>query len=242
MSLSCIIPAYNEATRIADVLASVVGHPLIDEVIVIDDGSRDRTADVVAAIGGVRLIRLPENRGKTAALAMAIAQARGDVLLLVDADLIGLSAADITALIVPVLSGQAALSISLRRNAPWLWRQIGLDYISGERVLRKSLIAADLAQLPRLRKFGFEVFLNSLCIAAKHPIAVVPWPKVISPLKVAKYGWWAGLKADAGMIRDLMASVPALGLLRQIIAMRRLRVKPMQPPHEGVRNPAGQPS
>lgn len=44
MRLSCIIPAYNEATRIAAVLDVAVGHALIHEVIVVDDGSTDDTA------------------------------------------------------------------------------------------------------------------------------------------------------------------------------------------------------
>jgi glycosyltransferase involved in cell wall biosynthesis len=224
MTVSCIIPAYNEAARIAQVLAPVLGHPLIDEVIVIDDGSSDATSAVVAAIQGVRLITLAQNIGKTAALAQAIAQAQGPLLLLVDADLIGLSAEDLTALIRPVLTGQADLSISLRQNAPWLWRWIGLDYISGERVLKKSLIAPQLDALPQLPKFGFEVFLNSLAIAANQRLAVVAWPGVVSPLKASKYGFWTGLRGDIGMIRDMMRAVPALGLLRQIVALRRLRV------------------
>jgi Glycosyl transferase family 2 len=225
VTVTCIIPAYNEAARIADVLAQVVGHPLIDQVIVVDDGSADGTAAHVAALAGVMLIALPENRGKTAALAVAMAQAQGDLLLLVDADLIGLSAHHLTALIAPVLSGQSDLSISLRRNAPLLWRWIGLDYISGERVLRASVIAPHLPHLATLPRFGFEVFLNSLAIAAGHRIAVVPWPEVISPVKGAKYGWWIGAKADIAMIRDLMRSVPPSGLLRQIIQMRRQRVR-----------------
>lgn len=224
MTVSCIIPAYNEAARIAQVLAPVLGHPLIDEVIVIDDGSSDATSAVVAAIQGVRLITLAQNIGKTAALAQAIAQAKGPLLLLVDADLIGLSAEDLTALIRPVLTGQADLSISLRQNAPRIWRRIGLDYISGERVLKKSLIAPQLDALPRLPKFGFEVFLNSLAIGANQRLAVVAWPGVVSPLKASKYGVWTGLRGDVGMIRDMMRAVPALGLLRQIVALRRLRV------------------
>lgn len=127
----------------------------------------------------MRLITLAQNRGKTAALAEAIALAKGEYLLLVDADLIGLSPADITALIAPVLSGRAGLSISLRRNAPWVWRRIGLDYISGERFLPKALIEPRLAGITDFPKFGFEVLLNELCIAAARPVAVVLWPGVI---------------------------------------------------------------
>lgn len=224
MKISCLIPAYNEAIRIDQVLAPVINHPMIDEVIVIDDGSTDDTSAVVAAMKGVRLITLPRNIGKTAALAHAIAEAQGSLLLLVDADLIGLTPEDLSALICPVLTDQADISISLRQNAPWVWHRIGLDYISGERVLKKSLIAPQLAALPTLPKFGFEVFLNSLAIADNQRLAVVAWPRVISPLKASKHGWWTGLRGDIGMICDMLRAVPAWGLLRQILALRRLRV------------------
>ena len=224
MTLSCIIPAYNEAARIAAVLAAVTDHPMIDQIIVVDDGSTDATSAVVSGIAGVQLITLAQNIGKTAALAVAIKQAQGDYLLLVDADLIGLAPRDLTALIEPVQSGRADVSISLRRNAPLIWRWIGLDYISGERVLPRVLITPHLDALARLPKFGFEVFLNGLIIAAQLRIAVVDWPRVESPLKSRKYGAIAGIRGDFGMIRDLLRSVSALGLLHQITQMRRLRL------------------
>ena len=154
MTLTCLIPAYNEAARIAAVLDAVLGHPLIDEVLVIDDSSTDGTSDVVRAHPAARLITLSPNGGKTAALARGWAEAAGDLILLVDADLVGLSPENLTALITPVLSGQADVSISLRANAPFPWRLIGLDYISGERVLRKSLLDGQTEALQRLPKFG----------------------------------------------------------------------------------------
>ncbi|MFB2595552.1 hypothetical protein ACEYYB_11970 [Paracoccus sp. p4-l81] len=65
---ACLTPAHDEAARIAAVLAAVVGHPLIDQVLVIDDGSRDCTAGVAQAAGarpafarpaGADAVRLP---------------------------------------------------------------------------------------------------------------------------------------------------------------------------------------
>ncbi|HEY0275574.1 MAG TPA: glycosyltransferase family 2 protein, partial [Paenirhodobacter sp.] len=110
--LSCVIPAYNEAPRIAAVLASVIGHPAIDEVIVVDDGSSDGTAAIVAGLAGVRLIRMPQNGGKSRAVAAGIEAALGTFILLLDSDLIGLSGADMNALIAPVRAGRAEVSIS----------------------------------------------------------------------------------------------------------------------------------
>lgn len=223
MRLTCVIPAYNEEARIGAVLQAVLGHPQIDEVLVVDDGSADGTSAVVADYPQVRLITLKRNGGKTAALARGFAETRSEIILLIDADLTGLSADHLTALIAPVKAGRAHMSISLRDNAPFLWRWIGLDYISGERALRRDLLDGQDEALGRLPKFGFEVFLNSLVLAARAPVAVVRLPGVKSPLKAAKYGVWAGVKGDLGMMRDLMRAVPPLGLVRQIILMRRLR-------------------
>ncbi|HYH52238.1 MAG TPA: bifunctional polysaccharide deacetylase/glycosyltransferase family 2 protein [Acidimicrobiia bacterium] len=88
--VSVIVPAYNEEVGIAAAVRSLAGndYPAL-EVIVVDDGSTDGTADVVAAIGDprVRLIRQP-NGGKPAALNTGIAAARHDVLVMVDGDTI----------------------------------------------------------------------------------------------------------------------------------------------------------
>lgn len=224
MRLTCVIPAYNEQARIASVLQAVLGHPLIDEVLVIDDGSADATSQVVQGFPLARLITLTRNGGKTAALARGFAETQSELILLIDADLTGLSPDHLSALIAPVKSGHAAMSISLRDNAPFLWRWIGLDYISGERALRRDLLVGQEDSLRRLPKFGFEVFLNSLILTSRSPLAVVRLPGVKSPVKSAKYGLWAGVKGDIGMIRDMFRAVPPLGLLNQIITMRRLRV------------------
>ncbi len=224
MSLTCVIPAYNEQARIAAVLQTVLGHPEIDEVLVVDDGSADGTSAVVQGYPAARLITLSKNGGKTAALARGFAETTSEFILLIDADLTGLSRAHLTALIAPVKSGQAAMSISLRDNAPLLWRWIGLDYISGERALKRDLLDGQDAALRRLPKFGFEVFLNSLVLTTQAPLAVVRLPGVKSPLKSAKYGFWVGVKGDVLMMRDLFRAIPPKGLVQQIVRMRRLRV------------------
>ncbi len=87
-SISVVVPAYNEAVGIAHTVRSLAAghHPEI-EVIVVDDGSTDRTADLVGDLGlaNVRVIE-QDNRGKPAALNTGIAAASGEIIVMVDGD------------------------------------------------------------------------------------------------------------------------------------------------------------
>ncbi len=92
MQISVVIPAYDEAESLPDLLRRLV--PQLEsitdssEVVVVDDGSRDGTADAVLALGlaNVHVERLRVNRGKAAALRAGLAIAKGDVIVLMDAD------------------------------------------------------------------------------------------------------------------------------------------------------------
>ncbi len=86
LRVCAVIPAYNEATRIAEVVRSVAPH--VASVIVVDDGSTDRTADV-AAQQGAFVLRHPENCGAGAATMTGLDAARGlgfDIAITIDAD------------------------------------------------------------------------------------------------------------------------------------------------------------
>lgn len=216
MTLTCLVPAWNEAPRLPRVLTALSGHPLIDRLLVIDDGSTDGTADAALAMGA-EVLRLPTNGGKTAALAAGIATLAPGQALLIDADLQGLTAEDVTRLVHPVLSGQVAASLSLRGNAPALWRWLGVDYLSGERVLPVALLREALPALPHLPRFGFEVFLNRLLRLHNLPVAVVDWPRVASPPKASKQGLWRGTLADLRMMRDILHCQDLGELTRQIV-------------------------
>jgi glycosyltransferase involved in cell wall biosynthesis len=108
--ISVVIPAYNEADRIGETVAAVVALPHVDEVIVVDDGSTDDTAQRADAAGAT-VIRTPENRGKGSALEIGITAAAGDILALIDADLGG-TAAQAECLIEPVLTDEADMTIA----------------------------------------------------------------------------------------------------------------------------------
>ena len=219
--VACLIPAYNEATSIGSVLEAVLDHPLIDELLVIDDGSTDATAEIARGLG-VRVLTTAGNRGKTRALAEGLRATRAGRVLLLDADLLGLTATDVTALLRPVVEKRALATISLRGNAPRTWQRIGIDYISGERVIPRALLDGHLDQLDHLPRFGFEVFLNRLLITAGLPIEIVEWPGVASPSKATKRGRLAGLRADAAMMMDIFGTISPFEALMQIWTLRRL--------------------
>lgn len=84
--LSIIIPAFNEEAVIAGTIDDMLRHFRPDELIVVSDGSTDRTDEIVSRTAA-RLVRLPRNRGKGAAVRRGVAEARGDVIAFIDADM-----------------------------------------------------------------------------------------------------------------------------------------------------------
>ncbi|OGM31964.1 hypothetical protein A2803_02650 [Candidatus Woesebacteria bacterium RIFCSPHIGHO2_01_FULL_44_21] len=89
--LSLVIPAYNEEgiikSNLEKVLKFLSKKSYLWEIVVVDDGSRDNTPDIVNSLKKVRLVKLPENMGKGAAVKAGMLKARGKLIIFMDADL-----------------------------------------------------------------------------------------------------------------------------------------------------------
>ncbi len=109
MKLSVLIPVYNEARTIDEILRLVAAVPIEKEIVVVDDGSTDGTREILQrweGKAGTRVILHPDNLGKGRAVRTAMEQAQGEILLIQDADL-EYDPADFAALLRPIEAGRA---------------------------------------------------------------------------------------------------------------------------------------
>jgi len=220
--ISCVVCAYNEADRIRRILDAVYDHPAVSEVIVVNDGSTDGTEAILSEYPAIRAISYRPNRGKTYALTRGVAAATGDYLMFLDADLAGVTAADIQALADPVIGGRSKVSISLRSNSLAPYRWIGLDFVSGERVIPAKLLDQAIEEMERLPRWGCEAFINDLIIEEGLSVAVVDWPTVFNTPKTSKRGPLQGVVGELEMIRDAVGFLSPMGVVRQNLALLML--------------------
>ena len=125
-TVTVLIPAYNEEDYVGDTVRASWDIPGVVQVLVIDDGSRDGTAGA-ALNSGSEVVSLVKNRGKGVALNAGAGLVRGDLLILLDADL-GKSASRAAKLLIPVMDGLVDMTVAVFPDAK---RKAGLGLVKG---------------------------------------------------------------------------------------------------------------
>ncbi|MGB9791114.1 MAG: PIG-L family deacetylase [Thermacetogeniaceae bacterium] len=202
MGVSAVVPAYNEALTVGRIIEVLKKVPLVDEIIVVDDGSKDGTAEV-AERHGATVIRLPANRGKGAAMTAGARRAKGDVLLFLDADLQGLTPQHVVDLLEPVLKDEADMTVGVFQNGRRFtdYAQLLAPSISGQRAIRKDLFLD--AGVGRSR-FEVEVILTRFAREKGLRVKKVPLPNMTHLVKEEKRGIVRGAVERMGMYRDIL--------------------------------------
>jgi glycosyltransferase involved in cell wall biosynthesis len=191
MKVSAIIPAYNEAKTVAEVVRAAKSAG-IEQVIVVSDGSSDQTA-AVAKAAGAHVVELVPNRGKGGAVLAGAQAANASHLLLLDADLLNLKPEHIYALLEPVTANKADTTAGLFSGGG-LVTDIGnraTPFWSGQRVIPTATILA--AKHLETSGYGVEMAINHQIALEQLRLEYVNLHGVSQVMKEQKVGVLAGL-------------------------------------------------
>ncbi len=221
-TLSVIVPVYDERATVAEVVRRMrlVELPIDVEIVMVDDGSSDGTEKILAALedSTLHVVRHPENRGKGAAIRTGLASARGEVVLIQDADL-EYDPEDWGRLLAPVLRGRAKIVYGSRFSgegqtgtlANWAANRalsLATNVLYGASLsdMGSSFKVFDREVLEGLGidsdRFDFEAEITAKVLRAGHRIYEVP----ISHAKRAadegrKFAWQDSVRALGTLLR-----------------------------------------
>lgn len=229
VSITCIVPMWNEEKRVEAVLDVLITIPFLDEILVINDGSSDDSAAVVSkyikakdVASKLRLIDLEVNVGKSDAVRKGMQEAKGSLIAMIDADLKGLTEDHIVKLVHPVISGEYDLTIldleDLYADILGGWYSaLATRFVGGQRAYWKD----EFEQIPFKGgdRYNIEVLMNLHYVANnKHSKTVfVQGLTTTSPLEKAPM--FTEIKRYTKMTLNVLKEAKLKGMVAQLMGI-----------------------
>lgn len=198
-----VIPAYDEEKTIGNVLKPLSATRTIDEIIVVSDGSHDRTANIARSYNA-RVIEFDENHGKTNAVLTGVKNTDADIILMLDADLIGLKEEHITSLLQPVIDNKADMTIGIfdsGRGATDFAQKIA-PFLSGQRAICRTFF--EKLDQSKITGYGIEMALTLMAEREKMRTQLVYLPNLTHLMKEEKRGVFLGFLSRMKMYFDIL--------------------------------------
>ncbi len=203
MKISVIIPAYNEEATIADVIKTVKKVSKLDSIIVVSDGSTDRTVEIARSLG-VNVCEMERNIGKGAAIMKGFEKTDSEILLFLDADLVGLKAQHVYALVNPIIKNLTDMTIGIFSKGRLITDlpQLIMPCLSGQRAMKREII--NLIQDMDLLNYGLEIAITKTVKKHDYRVTKVKLMNLTQIIKEEKYGIVEGTKKRLQMYLDIV--------------------------------------
>jgi polyisoprenyl-phosphate glycosyltransferase len=215
-----IIPAYNEQENIRATLDALVANAEAEgfEVIVVDDGSIDKTKDTVEQFPNVRLINHGKNKGKFEAMKTGVEASQTDLIVFIDADLEGIKPAHVHKLVYPVDQDNVDMTIAFYSGSSFLYKYIGFGepMLCGARCIKKGLFHK-IIQDKILHGYEIEMLLNKYFLDHKLNYRIVLLDGVKPVTQEKKKGQIAGKIHIIKMLSRLIGFYGPYEFVRQIV-------------------------
>jgi glycosyltransferase involved in cell wall biosynthesis len=216
---AAIVPAYNEAKTVGDVVRTLVASGAFAEIIVVSDGSTDGTAAAAREAGATLVHEFATNRGKGGAMGHGVMHTDAPVICFFDADLVGLTVGHVRQVLGPVVEGKRYMNVGLRDRGAFLTALAKrLPLVGGERALRRPIF--DAIPDRYLAGYGVESALNWACRVNGLPYGYVVLDGLGIVTKPSKVGWLRGIAGYVRMWSQVAATMLTVRFARREFAER----------------------